>query len=927
MADMGDKVGDVYVDVHAELDRKGLRKTEAQLNKDAERIQQNLNKRFSTSFQRNLDQTLKRAAQSEFAAQNATMQKLQRQRTDALKTREKDEQASLRRRMSRVRTFEESIRLAQIQALKEDKVRFDARQKMLEKNSRGGRRRGKDGGRLGVAEGFENVLSILPGQIEKLFRNPYIAAAAVGAGVALADALILGFAGTLSAGLAAVGIGGMIAVLVKKDQDVANAFSNIGTRAMSALLDQAAKFKPEVLSLFSSMASDIDGFLRGINMKGLIDTLPALRKGFSGFLTNAQPGIQMLLDLGGKVLQDFAHKTLPEIGSALTSMADAFKDNEVEIRFMMKAIGGFISGTIKFIGALVRIASVGLDAVMVGFEKVSSALLSMMLVYNAAAGKIPGIGEDLKIPQSTIDSVLAFNTNAKFLGQNSLPQLEHGAEGAAGGLNLIKDTTLEAIPPARTLAEQMQAQADAFQAAFDKQQQLDGALRTGMETEVTYQALVDDATAALKTNGKTLDLNKEKGRANFALVQQGFKDLKASYLTDVQEGRISADKAREQFSRRAQGVLANFDKGSPAYRAMQAFLAQLDDFPTEKVVDLQVSGYAVAKANIDKLKADLRGLSGAGAQAKAKAQQEKNKATGGAIRGPGTGTSDSIPANLSNGEFVIKASSAKKIGMGNLAAMNSSGKMPQAFATGGSAGNGRGSSAREKSTYEALLRQISSLTKTIGTQTKSLAVYNEQMKASKDQFSSFVNLGSLKTEGATTGGLMQELQGRKAKAGGFAKNLAALRKKGLSTGALQQVTEAGPDSPLAKMLLSASAFDINMINGLLGGASGYGASIGNTMSPGGTAKAKSMAANKALLTKKKAQAKKLKPVRAKGATVSHAGGKISALFSKKEMQSQKLQAGTYVTVMIDGKEVRALVKQEQSKTTAKNNRSIKSGRK
>lgn len=51
-------------------------------------------------------------------------------------------------------------------------------------------------------------------------------------------------------------------------------------------------------------------------------------------------------------------------------------------------------------------------------------------------------------------------------------------------------------------------------------------------------------------------------------------------------------------------------------------------------------------------------------------------AEGGKVEGPGTSTSDSIPARLSNGEFVIKASSAKLIGYDVLDDMNDSGKLP-----------------------------------------------------------------------------------------------------------------------------------------------------------------------------------------------------------------------------------------------------------
>jgi hypothetical protein len=45
-------------------------------------------------------------------------------------------------------------------------------------------------------------------------------------------------------------------------------------------------------------------------------------------------------------------------------------------------------------------------------------------------------------------------------------------------------------------------------------------------------------------------------------------------------------------------------------------------------------------------------------------------AGGGLVRGPGSGTSDSISARLSTGEFVFKAAAVKAIGVGTLAAMN-----------------------------------------------------------------------------------------------------------------------------------------------------------------------------------------------------------------------------------------------------------------
>lgn len=51
-------------------------------------------------------------------------------------------------------------------------------------------------------------------------------------------------------------------------------------------------------------------------------------------------------------------------------------------------------------------------------------------------------------------------------------------------------------------------------------------------------------------------------------------------------------------------------------------------------------------------------------------------ATGGAVNGSGTGTSDSIPTMLSNGEYVIKADSVKKMGIPMLNMINATGKAP-----------------------------------------------------------------------------------------------------------------------------------------------------------------------------------------------------------------------------------------------------------
>jgi len=69
-------------------------------------------------------------------------------------------------------------------------------------------------------------------------------------------------------------------------------------------------------------------------------------------------------------------------------------------------------------------------------------------------------------------------------------------------------------------------------------------------------------------------------------------------------------------------------------------------------------------------------------------------ASGGYISGPGTPTSDSIPAMLSNGEYVIKAASVNKFGKNFLDAINA-GKLP-GFKMGGMTGGGSSKSTPAK---------------------------------------------------------------------------------------------------------------------------------------------------------------------------------------------------------------------------------------
>lgn len=116
--------------------------------------------------------------------------------------------------------------------------------------------------------------------------------------------------------------------------------------------------------------------------------------------------------------------------------------------------------------------------------------------------------------------------------------------------------------------------------------------------------------------------------------------------------------------------MTNNASGTP-YRNTQMYKDLLDRLPSTKYTDIITRYSRVGSPELG--------------------QSGLTIATGGLIHGPGTGTSDSIPAWVSNGEYVIKAAAVNHYGSGLLNAINSM-RAPK-FANGGQVGSGNSSAS------------------------------------------------------------------------------------------------------------------------------------------------------------------------------------------------------------------------------------------
>jgi hypothetical protein len=176
-----------------------------------------------------------------------------------------------------------------------------------------------------------------------------------------------------------------------------------------------------------------------------------------------------------------------------------------------------------------------------------------------------------------------------------------------------------------------------------------------------------NVNSVLATNGSTLDGNSKAAQTNRAAIDLGVASVK-EHAEAVYKQTGSLDAAQQAFS-----------SGIKTIEDNAAALGINRDVTNDlilKLLGVKNNSQLHITVNADGT-FSLQDISFSGDQ---QSLQSGHHAAGGHITGPGTGTSDSIPAWLSNGEFVVKAQQTAKF-LPLLHAIND-GKF-QGFASGG----------------------------------------------------------------------------------------------------------------------------------------------------------------------------------------------------------------------------------------------------
>ena len=304
-----------------------------------------------------------------------------------------------------------------------------------------------------------------------------------------------------------------------------------------------------------------------------------------------------------------------------------------------------------------------IDALRLETEQIGLNVIQRRLLAAAAeAAKAPTAALRLEIMAS-----------AQAWAEATQAQADAVAAGKAGLKNMADSGTAE--------LERLEAQ---FRATLSRMQVLQDGInikrQSGLLTEAQARSQISDL---LQQTATDLDLLLPKMQA-LADASGGEAVTRIAGLrNEVARLRIETDQYAVRFAGTVRDSLQGLFQG--------LMLGQQDVFSSMVQNFKQAMAAMVAEALAAKLMESLFGGLGGFASLGALfgVKTPVKKAGGGLISGPGTGTSDSIPALLSDGEYVLKNAAVRHWGVGLLDSLNSMSRAPQisggrlAFAGGG----------------------------------------------------------------------------------------------------------------------------------------------------------------------------------------------------------------------------------------------------
>jgi hypothetical protein len=347
--------------------------------------------------------------------------------------------------------------------------------------------------------GFVEGLMEAIGGIQGLGARLRGAAILGGTTLGLAMAPVLG--GIISAAVVGtVGLGGVIggAVLAARNPQVVAAWKTLGNQIMSELRPAGEAFVQPMIDAASTLGQGFRDAKIAETLTAAAPLMDDIASGAAGFVREMGPGLHDAITKGAPPVFRVLDRELADLGGAFGDMFTSMSRAGDEAALAFKDALDLTEDTV-----------VALGDVMAGLSRIYALTRNPLLdrVFDVVPmfglieviGKLGDVSERTKTRNElAMDAAVNYGTAA---GAHS-----DEIRNYAGAVKDVGDSAAQAQREVSILNGKIE---DFLDQSMDAAQASDD-----------YEAAIDDVTASLKENGRTIDANTEKGRAN----RQAFRD-------------------------------------------------------------------------------------------------------------------------------------------------------------------------------------------------------------------------------------------------------------------------------------------------------------------------------------------------------------------------------------------------------------------
>lgn len=409
-----------------------------------------------------------------------------------------------------------------------------------------------DGFAYAIENGGEvRTAAIAIGVIVATIASPLVAAA---------------IAGAITAGIGLAGIGAGIA-LAFQDERIKASAQQMWDGVMKRLTNASAVFLKPLERGLDLLFAGVDRFVSRLenSFSALAPYVDDLGSGLAGFLDALGPGLEAAFSNSGPFIQIVA-EYLPVIGDAIGYMFQKFSESE-GARAGLVAFFQMLADAIIYTTDIITFLS---DA----FAKFVRFIYPLLLA-GEALGKI-------NVP----DGFLAD------LGEmiDGMDLAKQSSEGAARGILTFGNNAAGAKTQTDLLTQSLNV---FFQAALNN-----------TDAAINFESSLDGVVSSLKENGKNLDINTAKGRANVSAVNNTIKAAIAARDAKIKETGSVAD-GNAVYSTYIDRLIGVLRKAGLTEGQINDLIGAYKDLPPSVSTEVSAPGLAGTLSQAQRLNAEL----------------------------------------------------------------------------------------------------------------------------------------------------------------------------------------------------------------------------------------------------------------------------------------------------------------------------------